>query len=231
MRRRFGRVGRGTVTTASGTATGMNGACSRGAGSGCPPDAGTEASGCGCGFDSRLDSELAATTRFRPCSFARYTARSASWTSSSAPVASVGNAATPIEIVARIGLARRLDLEAACRERTTDPVGDLERLRGGRLGEEDRELLAAEAGGDVVVPELLAEDVGDAAQHRVACEMAVVVVDVAKQVEVAHEQRERPVETLRARQLVHERGREVACVEEVRLRVDARLQLQRGHRE
>jgi hypothetical protein len=69
----------------------------------------------------------------------------------------------------------------------------------GRLGEQDRELLAAEARRHVVVAQLLAEDICNPAQDRVAREMAEVVVDVAQQVEVGHHHRQRPVETLRAR--------------------------------
>ena len=55
-------------------------------------------------------------------------------------------------------LARGLDVERALGDRAADPLGDLERLLERRLGQEDAELLAAEAGGDVVVAELRAED-------------------------------------------------------------------------
>ena len=51
-------------------------------------------------------------------------------------------------------LARRLDLEALVGDGPADALGDLERLLRRRLGQEDRELLAAEAGGDVGVAEL-----------------------------------------------------------------------------
>ena len=56
--------------------------------------------------------------------------------------------------------------------------------------------------------------------------MAEVVVDVAQKIEVGHHHRQRPVETPRTRQLVGERGGEVACVEQARLGVDARLHLE-----
>ena len=52
-------------------------------------------------------------------------------------------------------LARRLDLEARGGDGGADPLGDLQRLLRRRLRQEDRELLAAEAGGDVVVAKLL----------------------------------------------------------------------------
>ena len=75
---------------------------------------------------------------------------------------------------------------------------------------------------------LLAEDVRDPLEDRVARQVAVVVVDLAEEVEVGHDQGERPVEALGARELLGECGGEMACVEESRLRVDAGLHLQRG---
>ena len=105
----------------------------------------------------------------------------------------------------------------------------VERLVEAGLREQDRELLAAEARGNVVVAKLGAEDLRDALEHLVADEMAVRVVDVAQQVEVGHDQRRRPLEALRARELLGQHRREVACVEEAGLRVDARLLLEPGH--
>src|SRR5919108_2775718 len=55
-------------------------------------------------------------------------------------------------------LARRLDVERTLRHPAAEPVGNLERLLRRRLRKQDRELLAAEARGDVVVAELRAED-------------------------------------------------------------------------
>ena len=128
-------------------------------------------------------------------------------------------------------LARRLDVVELLGDRAADPLGDLQRLLGRRLGQQDRELLAAEAGRDVVVAQLGAEDLGDPLQHRVAGEVAVRVVDLAEQVEVGHDQRQRPLEALRAPELLRERRGEVARVEEPGLRIDARLRLQLRHRE
>ena len=94
-------------------------------------------------------------------------------------------------------LARGVDLELALGDRAPDALGDLERLLRLGLGQQDRELLAAEAGRDVVVAQLLAEDLRDAFEDGVAGEVAIGVVDVAQQVEVGHDQRHRPVEPLR----------------------------------
>ena len=124
------------------------------------------------------------------------------------------------------GLGRGLDLELALRHGAADPLGDLERLVRRRLRKEDRELLAAEAGRDVVVAQLRAEDLRDSLQHGVAGKVSVAVVDVAQQVEVGHDQRHRPLEPRGARDLGGERRREVARVVEAGLRVDARLRLQ-----
>ena len=119
-----------------------------------------------------------------------------------------------------------LDLELALGDRTADALRDLHRLLGRGLRQEDRELLAAEAGRHVVVAQLLAEDLRDALQHGVTGKMAVAVVDVAQEVEVGHDQRHRALEATRARDLRGERRREVARVVEAGLRVDARLCLE-----
>ena len=50
-------------------------------------------------------------------------------------------------------LAGGLDVECAIGDLAADPLGDLHRLLGARLGQQDAELLAAEPGRDVVVPE------------------------------------------------------------------------------
>ena len=115
-------------------------------------------------------------------------------------------------------LARGLDVEGALGDLLADALRDLERLLGARLREKDAELLAAEARRDVVVAQMRAEDVGDALQHGVAGEMAVRVVDVAQEVEVGHDQRQRPVEALGAHDLLVQREPEVARVEEAGLR-------------
>ena len=128
-------------------------------------------------------------------------------------------------------LARRLDVVELLGDGATNALGDLHRLLGRRLGKQDRELLAAETGRDVVVAQFGPEDLGDPLQHGVAGEMAVRVVDLAEQVEVGHDQRQRPLEALRAPELLRKRRGEVARVEEPRLRIDAGLRLQLRHRE
>ena len=70
------------------------------------------------------------------------------------------------------------------------------------------------------------ERLGDRLQDRVAGEVAVVVVDVAQEVEIGHDERKRPLEPLGARELLGQRRRKVARVEEAGLGVDARLLLQ-----
>ena len=129
------------------------------------------------------------------------------------------------------GLARGLDVEGALGDLLADALRDLERLLRARLREEDAELFAAEARRDVVVAQVRAEDLGDALQHRVPGEMAVRVVDVAQEVEVGHDQRQRPVEALGAHDLLVQGQPEVARVEEAGLRVDACLGLELRDRE
>ena len=96
-------------------------------------------------------------------------------------------------------LARRLDLEPLVGDGAADPLGDLERLLRRRLRQEDRELLAAEARGDVGVAKVPLEDVGDPLQDGVAGEVAVGVVDVPQQVEVGHDHRRAARSERRAR--------------------------------
>ena len=123
-------------------------------------------------------------------------------------------------------LGGRLDLELALGNLAPDPLRDLHRLLRRGLRQQDRELLAAEARRHVVVPQLLVEDLGDPLEDRVACEVAVAVVDVAQQVEVGHDQRHRAVEARGARDLGRECRREVAGVVQAGLGVDPRLRLQ-----
>ena len=70
--------------------------------------------------------------------------------------------AMPIETVARIGSLEVSTSYAPLGGRLADPLGDLERLLGRRLRQENRELLAAEPRRDVVVPQLEPEHLGDA---------------------------------------------------------------------
>ena len=126
-------------------------------------------------------------------------------------------------------LCRGLDLERARRDDATDAVGDLERLLDRRAGQEDTELLPAEAGSQIVLAQLAPEDVRDTRQDGVAGQMAVGVVDLAQQVEVGHDHRERLAAALSATELVPEDGGEVAGVVQACLDVDAGLCLERGN--
>ena len=123
-------------------------------------------------------------------------------------------------------LARCLDVEGALGDRAADSLGDLERLVGGRLGQQDRKLLPTEPGRHVVMTELRAEHFRDSLQDGVAGEVAVRVVDVAEEVEVGHDQRQRALEPLGAPELFSQGRREVARVEQARLGIDAGLGLQ-----
>ena len=128
-------------------------------------------------------------------------------------------------------LRGRLGAERAHGDGAADPLGELERLRGLGLGQEDRELLAAEPGGHVVRTHLGAEDVPHALQHRVAGEMPVRVVGLAEQVEVDHDQGERAAVAPRPAQLALERVGEVPAVVEAGLRVETGLRLQARQRQ
>ena len=123
-------------------------------------------------------------------------------------------------------LARGFDVDRSGCDCSPDPLGDLEGQLGRRLRQEDRELLAAEASGDVVVAQLCPERLGDALEHSVAGKVAVGVVDIPEEVEVGHDQRHRPLEPLRTRELLRQRRREVTGIEQSGLGVDARLFLQ-----
>ncbi len=83
-------------------------------------------------------------------------------------------------------------IEALPRNGDADAVGDLERTIVVGGGEEDAVLLAAEARSHVVGAELAADGASDARDDRVSGEVPEAVVDLAQEVEVGHEQRERP---------------------------------------
>ena len=60
----------------------------------------------------------------------------------------------------------RLEEPAKAGDRLADPAGDLQGGRGVGAGQEDREFLAAVAGRQVVLADVLAEQVGDGAGPR-----------------------------------------------------------------
>ena len=102
-------------------------------------------------------------------------------------------------------------------------------LRAGPVGEQQAELLAAEAGGEAAVVGGASEAAGDAQDGLVAGEVAEAVVDRAQVVEVDHHERDRVLAPGRRAQRVVERLAEVLEVEERGLGVRARLVAQRGH--
>ena len=126
-------------------------------------------------------------------------------------------------------LARRLDREPFLGDRPANPLGDRESLLWRRLREDDRELLPAEPRRDVRMSQVPLEDGGDPVQDGVAGKVPVRVVDVAEQVEVGHDHRERRLGAARALELLPERACEVAGVEEPGLHVEPSLLLQRRH--
>ena len=81
-----------------------------------------------------------------------------------------------------------LDLLAADRER--DPVGEQLGVVAARLRQDHRELVAADAAGDVGRAHDAAHAVGDLGEHGVAAEVADPVVDPLEVVEVEHDHRD-----------------------------------------
>jgi hypothetical protein len=82
----------------------------------------------------------------------------------------------------------------------------LQRLLLGGLGHEQRELVAAQAGQDVLGAGDVAQRAGDGGEHRVAALVAERVVDRLEVVDVEQRQRERALVAQRARELLAQRG-------------------------
>jgi hypothetical protein len=104
-------------------------------------------------------------------------------------------------------------------DRRPDALGDPEGGGDLGLGQQDRELLAAVAPGEVLSPHHAAQRGADARQHLVTRRMPVLVVDLLEVVEVEQQQRERhprhrglserPLERVRDRPLVGQAGQAV----------------------
>ena len=72
------------------------------------------------------------------------------------------------------------------------------------LGEDQRELLAAVAAGEVDLADAAEQDLADRAQDRVAGLVAMGVVDLLEVVEVEEDERERVADAVGAPPLEHE---------------------------
>ena len=90
-------------------------------------------------------------------------------------------------------------------------------------GQDDRELLAAPAGGHVDLAHALAQRLGELDEHAVADRVAEAVVDRLEAVEVGEHEGDRAAEALGAQQLAGERLLAVAAVGEAGEHVDERL--------
>ena len=120
-------------------------------------------------------------------------------------------------------------LEHAClRDGGADRLGDPARGRGIRAGQDDHELVAPEAGGQVAGPELARDRPADEADRPAPDQVALAVHQGFEIVQVEDEQRERPP----ARQQLGEHAVEVPGVPEagqvVGDRGELRLPIERG---
>ncbi len=156
--------------------------------------------------------------RARPPALAAYIARSALRRSSPAELAPELASATPM--LARTRTGRDADAQRRD-ERAEHALGRPLRLdRRRRVLEQDRELVAAEARGEVVLAQRRAQALGDRHEQRVAGRMAERVVDALELVEVEEHHRRRVV-VARERRL--DAQREERAVGESGQRIVARL--------
>ena len=141
-------------------------------------------------------------------------------------VACAGKVATPIDTVAEIGSLEVSTSKLRLAHGFADALGS--HLGPGlvEIREEERELLAAEPCGEVLVADVLAENARDADEHDVTREVAVAVVDLPQKVQIRDEERHRSTAPLRALEGLLEYVREVACVVELGLRILPRLCLE-----
>src|SRR5581483_12249068 len=100
-------------------------------------------------------------------------------------------------------------------ETPEEALGVLER----RLGEDDRELVAADAAGDVGAADDRAQALRDLAEDGVAAQVADLLVDRLEVVEVEEDERETAVVAVGPLHLLGERLVEVAAVVETRQRI------------
>ena len=103
------------------------------------------------------------------------------------------SSATPAEI---LSAPTFVDLLGADRDR--DAVGEELGVLAARLGQDHRELVAADPAGDVGRADDAADAVGDLGEHGVAAEVADAVVDALEVVEVEDDQRDEALVALGA---------------------------------
>ena len=104
--------------------------------------------------------------------------------------------------------------------RELEPAVELFGVREGGLGEDDRELVAADAAGDVGAADDRADALGELRQDGVAGQVADALVDRLEVVDVEHDEGELPVVAVRPGDLARERVVEEAPVVEARERVE-----------
>ena len=107
-----------------------------------------------------------------------------------------------------------------------DPLGDELGAVEIRAGKEQRELLAAVAGGRVDVADGLLEHLGECPQDVVPGQVAVAVVDALEVVQVGDHERERAAVALHARELLREAVLELAAVRQLGEPVGGGLELE-----
>ena len=126
--------------------------------------------------------------------------------------------ATPSEMVTAMWSPSKSNGSAATRR--AEILGHLQRLVAARLGQRQRELLAAVAGEHFLFAHARAHAPRQLLEHVVAGEVPVLVVDLLEVVDVEHHQRQRPLVARAARDLLLEVLDEVALVERLRQTVD-----------
>ena len=152
-----------------------------------------------------------------PFRFASYSASSARRNSVCASFASSGQAAHP---KLALSLAAHGSPPAdRLREQRLDPRDDLPRVLLGRLGDEDGELVAADAERVVRLPQRLDEHVRERDERVVPAGMAEAVVELLEAVEIRDHEPEGALVAHGPRDLALEAGDEGAPVEEARERI------------
>ncbi len=107
----------------------------------------------------------------------------------------------PKLMLALIGVTLVGHGEFSCADRIADGFNMREHLFGGRFRDHDGKLFPAEAAHPIILSGMLFEDIRNANQYLVAGQMTIGVIDIAQQVQVAHDHREGPFKTVGPLQL------------------------------